>query len=182
MKKLLITIGLTLAFASLHSAQQRVAPDRPNLRGAPKRGPTPTMLQLIEGMYVNALRQQSRQVELTDEQINKILPFLRQYVQDRNEIGGARRLRSQNQLQQALNRGASDDELVRLIQQFDRIEVDVRAAQEQFFANADPLLTIRQRAWLRVWQLRMEERIRRLIQEGAPPGAPLGPPPTPPRP
>jgi hypothetical protein len=139
------------------------------------------MIQLIQGMYVNALRQQAKQVEITDDQVNRILPYLRQYVEDRNEIGGTRRLRIQRDLQQALIRGASDEELTRLIQQFDRVDADVRAAQEQFLSNTDPILTVRQRAWLRVWQLRVEERIRRLIQEGAPqPPPPTAVPPTPP--
>jgi hypothetical protein len=83
-------------------------------------------------------------------------------------------LRAQRELQQAINRGASDDDLSRLIQQFDRIETDVQAAQARFLANADPILTLRQRAWLRIWQMRVEDRIRRLIQEGAPRGSEPG--------
>ena len=158
MTRLLIigAICMTLGATAVSLAQEKAPAERPNASAAQRKGPPPPMIQLIEGIYVNSLRQQGRQVEITDEQINRILPFLRQYVEDRNQIGGARRLRIQKDLQQALNRAASDEELSRLIQQFDRIDADVRAAQEQFLSSTDPILTIRQRAWLRVWQLRVD--------------------------
>ncbi len=175
MMKAFLMIGallVTLATANSSTAQQ--VPPRPDTKNVQKRGPAPPLVQLIEGIYVNSLRQQAKQAEITDEQIARMLPFLRQYLRDRNEIGGTRRLRAQRDLQQAFNRGAPDEELGRLIQQFDRIDADVQAAQAQFLSSTDPILTMRQRAWLRVWQIRVEERIRRLIQEGAgvppPPG------------
>src|SRR5262245_33802371 len=118
------TCLLLLGPARSLAAQQR-AVERPNAnKNAQKRAPAaPPMVQLIEGIYVNSLRQQAKQVEITDDQIARILPFLRQYLRDRNEIGGTRRVRAQRELQQAIMRGAPDEELTRLIQQFDRIEV-----------------------------------------------------------
>src|SRR5437899_2301390 len=103
MTRLLIigAICMTLGTTAVSLAQEKAPAERPNASAAQRKGPPPPMIQLIEGIYVNSLRQQGRQVEITDEQINRILPFLRQYVEDRNQIGGARRLRIQKDLQQA---------------------------------------------------------------------------------
>ena len=178
---LLALVAVSTALAGTAYGQKKLVPDRPIARGAQKnRPPGPAMLQLIQGFYVNALRQQGKQVELSEDQINRIIPFLRQYLDDRNQINAARRPRSQMLLRQAVMRGAPDEELAKLIQQFDQIDVDARSTQERFFANVDPLLTIRQRGWLRVWQLGVEDRIKRMIQDGAVPAPPT--PLSPPRP
>ena len=175
MKRLLLSAGLLcVAMASPAPSiygQRAVPADRPGARGNQNRANAAPVVPLIQGFYINQLRQQARQAEISEDQVNRLLPVLRQYLEERNEAGGTRRLRAQRELQQAFNRGASDDELSRLIQQFDRIETDVQAAQARFLASADPILTLRQRAWLRLWQTRVEERIRRLIQEGAPRGS-----------
>jgi Spy/CpxP family protein refolding chaperone len=165
----LIVVGL--ATASFGQPQKKLLPDRPNAKAAQKRGaPAPGMMVLIEGLYVNALRQQGQQqAELTDDQIDKIIPLLRQYLRERNQVDGIRRPRARNQLQQAITRRIPDEELAPLIQEFDQVNTDAQATQERFFTAADPILTTRQRAWLRLFQIRMEERISNFIQEGRKP-------------
>jgi Spy/CpxP family protein refolding chaperone len=165
-----ILLMLGLATTSFGQPQKKLMPDRPNITAAQKRGAAPGMMVLIEGLYVNALRQQGQQqAELTDDQINKIVPLLRQYLRDRNQVDGVRRPRARNRLQQAINNRVPDEELAPLIQEFDQVNADAQAAQEKFLAAADPVLTTRQRAWLRLFQIRMEERISNFIQEGRKP-------------
>src|SRR5258705_8764664 len=176
-----IILGLILGITTLSVAQDQktLVPDRPNAKAAAqKRGArVPDMLALIQGLYVQALRQQGQQqAELTDDQINRIVPLLRQYLQDRNQVDGVRRQRVRNQLQQSLTRGASDEDLARMIQAFDQVNTDTHASQERFLASTDPILTVRQRAWLRLFQLRMEDRISNYIRENT---QPVPPPPAP---
>jgi hypothetical protein len=128
----------------------------------PAAGARGGMLPLIQGMYINQLQ---RQTEITDDQFGKIVPFLRQYIAERSEIDGPRRIAARRQLNQAVMRGASDEELTQLIEQFDRVDADLQESQIKFLRNVDPLLNIRQRARLRVHLMQTEERIRRLIQE-----------------
>jgi hypothetical protein len=156
----LTTIGTdTLLLAqrrvNVKQVQQKLQPQRPAAAG---RG----MLGLIQGMYINQLQ---RQTEITDDQFVKIVPFLRQYIAERSEIEGPRRIAARRQLNQAVLRGASDEELTPLIEQFDRVDADLQESQLKFLRNVDPLLNIRQRARLRVHLIQTEERIRRLIEE-----------------
>jgi hypothetical protein len=175
-----IILGLVLGITSLSFAQgqKKLVPDRPNAKAAQRGARVPDMLALIQGLYVQALRQQGQQqAELTDDQINRIVPLLRQYLQDRNQVDGVRRQRVRNQLQQSLTRGASDEDLTRMIQDFDQVNTDAHASQERFLTSVDPILTVRQRAWLRLFQLRMEDRISNYIRENTQP--PVSPPPAP---
>jgi hypothetical protein len=141
---------------NVKQAQQKLQPQRPAVAG---RG---GMLGLIQGMYINQLQ---RQTEITDDQFVKVVPFLRQYIAERSEIEGPRRIAARRQLNQAVLRGASDEELTPLIEQFDRVDADLQESQLKFLRNVDPLLNIRQRARLRVHLIQTEERIRRLIEE-----------------
>jgi|RhiMethySRZTD1v2_1073278.scaffolds.fasta_scaffold955686_2 hypothetical protein len=155
----LTTIGTDASVLSqrrVNVAQARVQQQRP---AAAARG---GMLPLIQGMYINQLQ---RQTEITDDQFVKIVPFLRQYVAERSEIDGPRRIAARRQLNQAVMRGASDEELTPLIEQFDRVDAELQESQIKFLRSVDPLLNIRQRARLRVHLMQTEERIRRLIQE-----------------
>ena len=150
------TLLLAQRRVNVKQAQQKLQPQRPAAAG---RG---GMLGLIQGMYINQLQ---RQTEITDDQFVKIVPFLRQYIAERSEIEGPRRITARRQLNQAVMRGASDEELTPLIEQFDRVDADLQESQLKFLRNVDPLLNIRQRARLRVHLIQTEERIRRLIEE-----------------
>jgi len=155
----LTTIGTdasVLAQRRVNVAQARVQQQRP---AAAARG---GMLPLIQGMYINQLQ---RQTEISDDQFVKLVPFLRQYIAERSEIDGPRRIAARRQLNQAVTRGASDEELTQLIEQFDRVDAELQESQIKFLRSVDPLLNIRQRARLRVHLMQTEERIRRLIQE-----------------
>jgi len=139
---------------------------------APKRPPAPPLLDVVQGLYINQLQQQ---VELNDDQFVKVAALLKEYLREQNEIGGQRRARARNQLVQAINRNAPDEELVPLIKDFDQIEVDRQASLERFYTSVDPLLQTRQRAKLRIYIVRKEDQIRQLIQAAQIPAPPPRP-------
>ncbi len=156
--------------------QKQVLPDRPNANArdikkaqAPPAGP---MIEVIQGLYLSRIQQQT---EINDEQYTKLRPLLQEYLRDRSEIGGPRRVRAQRQLFQAVNRGATDAELSAFIKEFDRIDADVMGAKERFLSGADPSLTVRQRARLRVFLVNMENQVNQLIRLAQSPNPPRRP-------
>jgi len=159
-----LVIGILCANAPVFGQQKKLL--RPDVRGAQAGRPAAPMIQLIQGMYLNQLQQQT---EITDDQYLKVVPFLRQYLAAQYELGGPRRNRAQTELQRAIRSGASDDELARLVQQLDEVDRQTQATQQSFFENVDPLLSVRQRARLRIFLVMMDRRIRNLIQEAQTP-------------
>src|SRR5881628_3215660 len=136
----------TLAFS-----QQRPAPQR----GIPQR----VLQDAVLGFYVSEFQQQA---EVSSETFGKILPFLQQFVQDRFQIS-QRRTRALNQLRQAIQRGDSEEDLKRLVHDFDSADADFQANQEKFLSNVDPLLDAKQQAKLRIFQVMADNRMRQLL-------------------
>jgi hypothetical protein len=74
-----------------------------------------------------------------------------------------RRTRALNQLREAIQRGGSEDDLKRLIRDFDAADADYQSNQEKFLANVDPLLDTRQQAKLRIFQVTADNRMRQIL-------------------
>ena len=150
----LLVLAGTLAFS-----QQRAA--QPNNAVKQQRNALPrrVLQDAVLGFYVSQFQQQA---EVSSDVFAKILPFLQQFVQDRFEIS-QRRTRALNQLRQAIQRGSSDDELKRLIHDFDSADEDFQSNQEKFLSNVDPLLDARQQAKLRVFQVMADNRMRQML-------------------
>jgi hypothetical protein len=113
----------------------------------------------VLGFYVKQFQQSA---EVAPEVFAKILPFLEQFVHDRFEIS-QRRTRALNQLRQGLNRGASEDELKRLVRELDAADGEFQMNQQKFLTNVDPLLNGRQQAQVRVLQNMADNRIRQML-------------------
>src|SRR5262249_18356861 len=114
----------------------------------------------VFAFYVKQFQQDA---EVSPEVFTKILPFVDQFLQDRFEIS-QRRTRALNQLRQAINRGSgSDEELKRLVREFDAADGEVQANQQKFFNNVDPLLNARQQAKVRILQNMADNRIRQML-------------------
>jgi hypothetical protein len=141
----LILLG-TLAFS-----QQKPAPQR----GIPQR----VLQDAVLGFYVTEFQ---KQAEVSSEVFGKILPFLQQFVQDRFQIS-QRRTRALNQLRQAIQRGDSEEDLKRLVHDFDSADADFQSNQEKFLSNVDPLLDARQQAKLRIFQVMADNRMRQIL-------------------
>jgi hypothetical protein len=161
MKRLVIILML----ASLPSAyafprqQNRQQKAQPNNR--PAAAPRRLMPDLVLAFYINRFQQQ---VEVSDEVFGRIVPLIRQFVQERFEIS-QRRTRALNQLRQANARGASDEDIKRAIREFDGADADFQVNQEKFLGNVDPLLTAPQQARLRLFQILADTRMRQLVDE-----------------
>lgn len=146
--------------------------------GAQQKKPpsAPPLLNLLQGFYINNLQQA---LELTDEQYPRVANSLKEFVRETYDIEVPQKNKATNQLKQGVNRGASEDELARLIKEFDQIYADDHAARERFFVTVDPLLQISQRAKLRLYVAQKELQVQHLIQvsQGAPGNAPAPAPP-----
>lgn len=115
---------------------------------------------VVAGFYVSRLQEE---LELNPEQFGEILPSIRESLQRRNALS-----QQLNQLRNALDtglvNGASEQELERLIREFDRTDQELREVGEQLFEELDPGLSTRQKARLRVVQPNVEGRIRDMIE------------------
>jgi hypothetical protein len=159
MKRLMMGLPLLVLAGTLAFSQQKTP--QPSNGATPQRNAVPrrVLQDAVLGFYVSQFQQQA---EVSPEVFAKILPFLQQFVDDRFEIS-QRRTRALNQLRQAIQRGGSDDELKRLVHDFDGADADFQSNQEKFLSNVDPLLDARQQAKLRVFQVMADNRMRQIL-------------------
>jgi hypothetical protein len=161
-------IGMALLIATLtgtgfsqqpqRQQGQRLRPsDTPPAQQRPRANAA--LQDVVTGFYISQFQQVA---EVNDEVFAKILPFLRQFVQDRFEISG-RRTRAMNQLRQSVNQGGSDEDLKRLMRELDQADADGLANQARFLANVDPLLDTQQQAKVRLFQAVSDQRIRQML-------------------
>jgi hypothetical protein len=156
---LLVTALATSGFSQQQRPQQRLRPgdvqppaqQRPRANGA--------FQDVVLGFYISQFQQVA---QVSDEVFAKILPFLRQFVQDRFEIS-SRRTRSLNQLRQSINRNAPEEEIKRLIRELDQADGDGLTNQQKFLDSVDPLLDPRQQAKVRIFQSMSDQRIRQML-------------------
>jgi hypothetical protein len=159
MKSLAIAVVLLAAVSTAEAVgvrpqqRQREQPARP---AAQRR----LMQDAVVGFYVSQFRQAT---QASAEVFAKILPFIEDFIQDRLEIS-ERRTRALNQLRQAINRNAPDEELRRLVRELDGADAEFQANQEKFFSNVDPLLDARQQARTRVFLNAADQRVRQMLE------------------
>ena len=163
MSKLISALLVLVVAGTLAFPQQNPQPDASKKSpDAAKKGnviPRRVLQDAVLGFYVSQFQPQA---EVSPEVFAKILPFLQQFVQDRFQIS-QRRTRALNQLRQAVQRGAPEDDLKRLIHDFDSADADFQSNQEKFLANVDPLLDTRQQAKLRIFQVMADNRMRQIL-------------------
>lgn len=116
--------------------------------------------EMIEGFYVSRFQQE---LDLDDEHFVRLLPSLRESLERRNQLS-QRHNRTLGALEQALESGASDEELTGLIQQLDDTDRQLREIQDDLLRDVDPTLSPQQRARFRIVQPNVENRIRNLIE------------------
>jgi hypothetical protein len=163
MKKMIIILALLAApgayagprrlLRQQGTAQSLQPGNRPN---AVRRPPVRDAMLFF---YVNNFQ---KQADVSPEVYAKIIPFMEEFVQNRLDIS-QRRTRALNQIRQAINRGAGDDELTRLAHEVDAADVEAQKNQEKFLNNVDPLLTPKQQARLRLFQVTADNQIRQYL-------------------
>ena len=129
MKKRLIAFLLVILLSPAAFSQQN--PQR--LRGQ-NAVPRPAIEDVVLGFYISQFQQVA---DVSDEVFAKVLPFLRQFIQDRFEITNRRR-RALNQLQTLVQRNDTDEEIKRAIREIDKADADMQANQGKFLSNVDP--------------------------------------------
>ncbi len=159
MKNILAALLIVIMSSCVLFSRQRQQPAR-----RPNAVP-PAIEDVIEGFYVSQFPQQ---IDVSDGVFAKILPILRQALRERREIS-VRRTRSLNQLRMLVQQGGSDEDIKRLIREVDKADADAQASQEKFLTTVDPLLDARQQAKLRIFQVMIEQRIRRMIDRARAP-------------
>ncbi len=138
----------------------KIRPQRPGPRRNLRAPDVSTIQEMVEGFYVSRFQQE---LDLDDEQFAHVLPMLRDSLRERNELG-QRRVRTRNQLRQAMQDNASDDEINRRISELDASDRALWEAQANLLRLVDPDLSPGQRARLRFVQPNLEERIRNMIE------------------
>jgi hypothetical protein len=173
---------IAFLFAALPAASALARPQQNQPNTAAKAPSVPTrrliMQDAVITFYVNQFQTQPG---VTDETFGKIIRFVRQFVQDRLDITN-RKQRALNQLRQTVqNVNASEDELRRVVHDYDAADHDFQANEEKFLANVDPLLTPRQQARFRQIQIQADNQMKKMLdnlqQQNRPPApAPANPP------
>jgi len=157
-------IGTLLLITAFNSAALSEPPRRLRRLGqAPAAGPrqrnNASIRDAVLGFYISQFQ---RITEVNDEVFPKVLPLLREFVENRFDIG-ARKTRVLNQLRQMTTRGAPDVEIKKLILELDKADADNQANQEKFLGGVDPLLNVAQQARLRLFQATSDQRVRQML-------------------
>ena len=170
MKRLLVILMLVSLPNAYAFPRQQQKQNRQEKQAEKRGAVVPRRLVMQDSVLAFYINQFQPQAEVSDEVFGRIVPFLRQFVQDRFEIS-QRRTRALNQLRQTMALGGSDDDVKRAVRDFDAADREFQANQERFLSNVDPLLNARQQARLRLFQIRADTRMRQMldaIQNGNP--------------
>jgi len=150
MKRFLaVSLILWIAAAAGVAQQRQAVPAIPNA----------ALRDVVLGFYVSQFQQQT---EVSDEVFAKILPVLRQFIQERFDIS-TRRTRAMNQVRRLVNQGGSEEDIKQGVHEVDKADADTQANQEHFLTTIDPLLTPRQQAKVRLFEATSDQRIRQIL-------------------
>jgi hypothetical protein len=162
MKKLIIILPLLVATGTYGESRRALRLQNragQNLANRPNALRGPVMRDAMLFFYVQQIQ---KQLELSPEVYEKILPPMTDFVQNRLDIS-QRRTRAITQIRQAINRGAGDDELTRLAHAVDAADVEAQNNQDKFLSSVDPLLTPKQQARLRLFQVNADNQLRQYL-------------------
>jgi hypothetical protein len=165
-KNTAIALLLLMLSSAAGFAQQQKLRD-PGKKQLPRVNPRRAAIEeIVLAFYINQFPQVA---EVSDEVFVKVLPFLREFIQDRFETSNRRR-RALNQLRMITERGGTDEEIRRWIGELDSADGEIQVNQQRFLSNVDPLLNTRQQAKLRMYLDVSDQRIRRMITDLQNPG------------
>ena len=121
--------------------------------------------EMVDRFYENQIRQK---LELTDEQFRQVRPMLRLALRERREIT-VRRARMINRLRQVIDGSASEDDLRQRLEDLDSSNGETQASQERFLRSMDQILSLQQRAKLRVFEATIEQQVRNMLNRARAP-------------
>ncbi|OLD57573.1 MAG: hypothetical protein AUI54_02270 [Acidobacteria bacterium 13_1_40CM_2_56_5] len=158
---LLVILSSTIALSKQDGARRLEPRGKAANRAAAQAGRTPAIEDAVLGYYISQFPQVA---EVGDDVFVKVLPHLRQFVRERFEIS-QRRNRALNAIRNMVQRDESEEDLKRLIREFDKADADIQANQEKFLANVDPLLSTHQQAKARLFLMMADNRIRQILNQ-----------------
>ncbi len=158
---LLVILSSTIALSKQDGARRLEPRGKAANRAAAQAGRTPAIEDAVLGYYISQFPQVA---EVGDDVFVKVLPHLRQFVRERFEIS-QRRNRALNAIRNMVQSADSEEDLKRLIREFDKADADIQANQEKFLANVDPLLSTHQQAKARLFLMMADNRIRQILNQ-----------------
>jgi hypothetical protein len=111
---------------------------------------------------------------LSDEQFVRILPLVKKWQTNRR-VYQQRRLSALGEMRRLLERGAATEaRLQELLGELKRADLDEETTERQDVEAIDAQLSVEQQAKLRVFGVRIQERLREILQRRRDQGAPRG--------
>lgn len=174
---ILLSVGFILTPLVQAQTRGRYPGMRGRVMGQDPMGQSKDTRDMIENLRIVGM---TRDLNLTDQQLAKFLPKVREDQATRREYFQNRSAQVK-EIENLLNAHASDRELQAKLTALDRMENDFRARQRDDQKALRSQLSIEQQARLVVFQDHFEHQMRELIR-GIPQGGPqsgMGPPPVP---
>ena len=164
--------ALVLATLSVDGAYAQERPrggDRRQRHGGPHA--PDRVLEMVDAYFVKNLKER---LDLTDEQLGRVVPHVRKLQADRRELA-RRRFRAMFEMRRVLaSGGATENEVVELLREVKAVEVEEAATLRRDREAIDGVLTPVQQAKFRLLEVEVERRVRRAMarQGRNRPGAP----------
>ena len=153
-------IVCVLLFVGSATPYISISQQRANPAGGNRGGLSVNVQQLTDTFYITRIK---AGVELSDDQYNKVVPFLNKYLDERRQAA-QRHTRALNQLRQANLRNASDDEIKPLVEELDKADADLQSSIARFQAGVDPILTPAQQGKLRIFRENTENQLTNMVR------------------
>src|SRR5262249_21466360 len=126
-------------------------------------GQEPQQPKVEDSVLIFYLTEFQKAVNANQTLFPKVLPFIKEFIQNRFEIS-ARRLDTLEQLRMLSQRANSnDEEIKRAIREYDQAETDMQTNQERFLSNVEPLLNIRQQSRVRLFLRNADRQTHQLL-------------------
>ena len=152
-RELSATLALVLA-AAVAPAQE------PRHREGHGRPPREDVFQMVDTYFVGNLKDR---LELTDDQLARLLPRVKQLQSDRRELA-QRRFRAMHELRGALRSGTATEAGVQeLLREIKAVETEEPAALRRHREAIDAVLTPVQQAKYRLLEVEVERRVRQAL-------------------
>lgn len=158
MRRLGVTLAL-LGFAGLPvAAQEDIAPGRGREE----------LIKLVDAYVISNLQEN---LSLTDEQFVKILPLVKKWQGSRRAFQ-QRRMASLSEMRRLFESGsATEPRLAELLRELKQADVEEQAALRRDVEAIDAQLGVVQQAKLRLFEVRVQQRLREILERQRQQGA-----------
>jgi hypothetical protein len=125
----------------------------------PPSPPEPRERRMLEAVRISRM---TEVLKLTNDQISKFFPKLKQMEQDQREVRKKHRVMVA-QLEELMAKKASEKDIKAKLDSIDKLQKETFRNMEKMHQELDTILTIQQRAMWRVFDENFDEEIRKMI-------------------